>query len=297
MRKRGLAGVVDWVVLLLLALVALVIVWTALKPWVVRGGEQTVIKSELLQANLVVQGGRFELASPEREIRFVVVRESNFPDEPVGFIAVVEDVNGNRFSYNSLDPTRGGELAGLVSPEDETLLAPYEHVSVTIKEEALRRAGISSADEVVKVLIYPAKRSEQSGEVVATDAPLATGTSEDEGESRVSLGQGLFGMSVLSVEEGDSGVSIVTTGAIYNISADKIELWRRIDPATNDVNPRLVGEIDFDSELSNLELVSADGESVRVESDEASFEFYPDSFFIITAKQEISYTHENLISS
>ncbi|RMD66215.1 fibronectin type III domain-containing protein, partial [Candidatus Pacearchaeota archaeon] len=32
-------------------------------------------------------------------------------------------------------------------------------------------------------------------------------------------------------------------------------------------------------------------------SDEASFEFYPDSFFIITAKQEISYTHENLISS
>jgi hypothetical protein len=110
-------------------------------------------------------------------------------------------------------------------------------------------------------------------------------------------GTGFFGMGVLSVVQNGSSFTVTTTGARYVISGTGMELWRRIDPATNSENPRRVAVISFDSPLSSLVVESVDTKQVVVGSDQVTIVFNSDSFFVVQAKQSFSYTYTNLVSN
>ncbi|RMD65853.1 hypothetical protein D6817_05315 [Candidatus Pacearchaeota archaeon] len=102
-------------------------------------------------------------------------RESNYPEEPIGFVAILESEQGKRFSYNSFDPTRGGSLSG-VFPDSETTLAPFTQVEVVIEESALAQDGnINSVNEVKRVIIYPAQRSALTNELITVESPSTVG--------------------------------------------------------------------------------------------------------------------------
>ncbi|MBN1392762.1 MAG: right-handed parallel beta-helix repeat-containing protein [Sedimentisphaerales bacterium] len=116
-------------------------------------------------------------------------------------------------------------------------------------------------------------------------------------------GYSLFDMEVESVTGDSNEVTVITTGATYVLTQTGMDMYRRIDPNTNDYDDandgkgRQVAELSFDSNIGPLDIeVNRAGLAV-IQSDKATFEFYSDSFFTITAKEEFTYTHVNLITN
>ena len=106
-----------------------------------------------------------------------------------------------------------------------------------------------------------------------------------------------FEMEIESVTGDSNEVTIETTGATYILTQTGIEMWRKIDPATNELNPRKVAELEFDMVLGNLNIQSTNKRTVIILSDKADLKFNSDSFFFIEAKQPISYNHVNLVTN
>jgi len=106
-----------------------------------------------------------------------------------------------------------------------------------------------------------------------------------------------FGMEVISVTGDANEVTVITTGAQYVLSRTGMELWRRIDPNTNSVNPRLVATLAFDPNIGPLSIGLWSSREATVESDKATFDFNSDSFFLVTAKGSFSLTHRNRIEN
>ncbi len=113
----------------------------------------------------------------------------------------------------------------------------------------------------------------------------------------------LFGMEIVSTTEDDPNVIVQTTGAAYVLGPNGIDLYRRIDPNTNDYDTanggkgRKVAELKFASSLGSLTVESADEGKAVIESDDAKFTFYSDSFFIMEANDTIDCNYTSLISA
>ncbi|MBN1846928.1 MAG: hypothetical protein JW810_14675 [Sedimentisphaerales bacterium] len=107
--------------------------------------------------------------------------------------------------------------------------------------------------------------------------------------------QPFYGMSIESVQGNADQVVVTTTGAQYIVSRTAVELWRRIDPATNTINPRQVAVLQFDADIGGLSLGSQDRQTAQVHSNKIDFTFYSDSFFLLKANSSLSYRHRSLI--
>lgn len=141
-----------------------------------------------------------------------------------------------------------------------------------------------------------------------TNLPYTTrifGESESEqfqsSQTRLGLsGNGLYGMSVVQVVriEWDQtyAYSITTTGAIYIVSENSIELWRRINPETNDVDPSLAAIIRFAAPISNIAPQVLTKELVSISSSEANIHVRSDSLLEIEALvDDFKYIHTSQI--
>ncbi|MFH1170194.1 MAG: fibronectin type III domain-containing protein, partial [Candidatus Vogelbacteria bacterium] len=106
-----------------------------------------------------------------------------------------------------------------------------------------------------------------------------------------------FGMQILSATSTGGVITVTTTGAQYILTSTGMEMWRRIDPHTNTVNPRKVATLTFNSNLGPLTIENTDNSHTLVQSTLATFEFMSDSLFFITAKSPFTYTHTNLIAN
>ncbi len=105
----------------------------------------------------------------------------------------------------------------------------------------------------------------------------------------------LSGMEIVSVV-GDTGeITIETTGATYVLTSTDLEMWRKIDPSTNGINPRLVARLDFTAPLGDPSITDWNSSEASVHTNLADFRFFSDSFFSITALNVMGYTHTNLI--
>ena len=105
----------------------------------------------------------------------------------------------------------------------------------------------------------------------------------------------LYGMRMETATQSADHVRITTTGATYLVTDEGVQLWRRIDPATNTINPRQVAELTFGDALKDLRLVSSDSSEARVSSRSTDFVFYSDGLFLMIAKHAVTFTHRNLI--
>ncbi|HEY4476755.1 MAG TPA: fibronectin type III domain-containing protein [Candidatus Paceibacterota bacterium] len=105
-----------------------------------------------------------------------------------------------------------------------------------------------------------------------------------------------FGMKVESVMQTGEAITVITTGAKYVLGRTGMELWRRIDPNTNTVNPRLVATLTFNSDLGPFRTESFTASKAVIQSPLATFEFMSDSLFFVTAKLPFTYTQTNLIA-
>lgn len=105
------------------------------------------------------------------------------------------------------------------------------------------------------------------------------------------------GMLIESVSGDGNSVTVRTTAATYVVKRTEMEMWRRIDPATNAVKPRLVAKLQFDRDLGTLTTSSFDVSTVMIESPVAEIKFSSDSLFFVNAKSYFSYTHQSLIQA
>ena len=106
-----------------------------------------------------------------------------------------------------------------------------------------------------------------------------------------------YGMFVESAT-GDSNKYIInTSGATYILNRTTLEMWRRIDPQTNSINPRKVGVLEFESNLGALSLESNNAKTAVVTSGLASFTFNSDSLFTIFTSQQLRYKYVNWVAN
>ncbi len=110
-------------------------------------------------------------------------------------------------------------------------------------------------------------------------------------------GEGFYGMEIISANKNQENIIVTTTGATYILNENSIELYRRIDPKTNSINPRKVAQINFETPLGNLEINSKNKSQVIVSSSKTELTFNSDSLFFIKSKENLNYSHINLISS
>jgi hypothetical protein len=108
---------------------------------------------------------------------------------------------------------------------------------------------------------------------------------------------GLYGMEMESVTGSSSQRTVVTTGAKYVLTGTKMEMWRRVDPNTNTINPRKVAELQFNQNVGSLTVESYDLCQAVIQSTKATFDFRSDSLFFITAKDSFTYDHNSLIDA
>jgi hypothetical protein len=107
----------------------------------------------------------------------------------------------------------------------------------------------------------------------------------------------LSGMEILSVTGDADQVMVNTTGAVYILNQTSLQMWRRIDPATNTVNPRRVAELHFNSNSGTIVIMDWNSTEALIQTNLADFTFYSDSFFYINATQPFTYSHINLITN
>ncbi|MEK7622171.1 MAG: dockerin type I domain-containing protein [Patescibacteria group bacterium] len=106
-----------------------------------------------------------------------------------------------------------------------------------------------------------------------------------------------FNMNIESVTQNGDTITVNTTGARYVLTSTGLEMWRRINPKTNSINPRKVATLSFSSNLGPLSIEIANNSKAIIQSSLATFEFMSDSLFFITAKSPFTYTHTNLVAN
>jgi len=106
-----------------------------------------------------------------------------------------------------------------------------------------------------------------------------------------------YGMEIVSVHGNPDAYTITTTGARYILKQTEMELWRRIDPATNSYHLRKVAVLEFPTDIGKLALSSQDGETAKIRCPTIDFTIHADSFFFVQANQSFSYKHRNLIEN
>ena len=110
-----------------------------------------------------------------------------------------------------------------------------------------------------------------------------------------------FGMAIESAAGNSDQYTVATTGATYVLYRDGLDLYRRIDPHTNDIDMsndgkgRMIARLEFDADVGTLTLDYNDTNRAIIESTKATFDFQSDSFFFVTAKESFDLTHNNLI--
>ena len=112
-------------------------------------------------------------------------------------------------------------------------------------------------------------------------------------------GSPFFGMQIEHVWQEPDKITVETSGAIYELTQAGLDMTRKIDPASNSVNPRQVACLKFNSKPGVLEISSADREICVVRSPEVEFRFHSDSLVFLTyvGKASFSYTHINIIDA
>ncbi len=107
----------------------------------------------------------------------------------------------------------------------------------------------------------------------------------------------LFGMTLESAAGGPDEAVVTTTGAIYVVQRRGLGMWRRIDPATNTIRPRLVAVLEFEDDMGPIVVDASAADSVVLRSSKVELAFQTDSFFFLKALTPISYRHLNLIAN
>jgi hypothetical protein len=79
-------------------------------------------------------------------------------------------------------------------------------------------------------------------------------------------GTPFYGMEVVSVLPEGDGVTVTTSGGVYEVKPGGIDAWRRIAPATNSVNPRKVATLTFAPSVGVFSVESADRRSCVLKS-------------------------------
>ncbi len=147
--------------------------------------------------------------------------------------------------------------------------------------------------------------SDCNGNGVPDDCDIAAGTAADCDADGVPDDCVEFGLTVEDVlpvsENGADGYRVTTTGGIFDVLPSHIDVRRRIDPATQAVDPNapVVARLSFDASLGEItvhcqtaqscELRAAGGLRIRIGAD---------SLVMLTAsiRDTISYTYESLLS-
>lgn len=109
-------------------------------------------------------------------------------------------------------------------------------------------------------------------------------------------GEAFYGMRIDAIKGGKYAFEVTTTGATYKISKNSVDLIRRIDPAINEINPKIVARITF-NDVGKLSVEQADSERCTIVGEQLSFEIYSDSAMLITHHSDapFSYTYQNLL--
>lgn len=140
-----------------------------------------------------------------------------------------------------------------------------------------------------------------------------SGQKDIDGEERVMWGRidmgadefreySLFGMEVESATGDSNEVTVATTGATYVLTSTGMDMYRYIDPNTNDYDDsnggkgRKVAQLVFESDIGPLSVEVNQANIVVVESTKATFKFFSDSLFFIKAQEAFDYNHINLIA-
>lgn len=100
-----------------------------------------------------------------------------------------------------------------------------------------------------------------SGDQSASDTATITVT-----PTMALAGTPFYGMEVVSVVPEADGVTVTTSGGIYEVKPGGIDAWRRIAPATNSVNPRKVATLTFAPSVGVFSVESADRRSCVLKS-------------------------------
>jgi hypothetical protein len=114
--------------------------------------------------------------------------------------------------------------------------------------------------------------------------------------SRMDKPKTFFGMTLESAAGGPDKAVVTTTGAIYVVRRRGLGMWRRIDPATNTIHPRLVAVLEFEDDIGPIVVDASAADSVALRSSKVELTFQTDSMFFLKALAPISYRHLNLIA-
>jgi len=115
-------------------------------------------------------------------------------------------------------------------------------------------------------------------------------------------GEPFYGMKLESITGNHDGFTVTTTGAVYEIGRNSVQLIRRIDPLTNTYNPRHVARITF-NDIGKLQVIDANSESCKIISEQLAFEIFSDSAMLIAhcdcpgAVSTFSYSYSNLLTN
>lgn len=109
-------------------------------------------------------------------------------------------------------------------------------------------------------------------------------------------GEGFYGMAIESVVGNAERIRVTTTGAVYDLTKRGLALVRRIDPASNDIKPRLVAKLAFDRPIGRLEVVEADRRRCVISAQRVVLDFRSDSLVLMTCRDtNVKYVYRSLI--
>ena len=155
--------------------------------------------------------------------------------------------------------------------------------------------GISAVVIIGSFVFKIASESASVGEFNITALTAPTAPTVQSNQEITLSGYPFFGMKIESVIKYGDSINVTTTGAIYSVNSTAIQMWRRIDPKTNTDNPKKVGLITFDKKIEELEITEANREEVNITSTWVDLQFNSDSVFFIRSKEDVVYSHINLI--
>ena len=226
------------------------------------------------------------------------------PDASGHLLAIVRDAANNNYFAESLGSIEAGQWSHVVfilesgvgfkfyidgeldCDESNTNLRLYEYYQTGYIGKDDGSQGFSYSGSIDDIRIYNRVLSANEVKVLYENATYSN-----------------FGMKIKSVKEDSGTINIITTGATYVLTSTGMDMYRRIDPDTNEYDNlnhrrgRKVATLTFDPSLGDLTTGLCLENSVIIDSEKLEFEFKSDSFFIITAKDDVDITHTNLISN
>jgi len=103
-------------------------------------------------------------------------------------------------------------------------------------------------------------------------------------------------MAVLDVQESPDLIVVTTTGGRFTLTAAGLEMERRIDPAINAINPRLVARLTFTDDPGAFQVASWNSQQCLVAGDSVELLFQSDSVVRIDSiAGGFGYVYESLL--